>query len=180
LYYKDAGARVDPPGSSHKKLEEINMSDINVRIVNLEPSQVASAYGFGSGPEGIAWKKMIEYVKAKGLDRDGQAHRYLGFNNPSPTPGSPNYGYEQWITIDPAIEAEGDIKIKEFSGGLYAVTRCQLRNIGEVWQALAGWREKSQYHFGRHQWLEEVLVPPTDESAIDESMELDLYLPIAE
>ncbi|MBE0699586.1 MAG: GyrI-like domain-containing protein [Anaerolineaceae bacterium] len=155
------------------------MSEINVRIVNLEPYRVASAYGFGSGPEGIAWKKMIAYVKSKGLERDGQAHRYLGFNNPSPTPGSPNYGYEQWITIGPETEVEGDIQIKEFSGGLYAVTRCQLRSIGETWQALAGWREKSQYQSGRHQWLEEVLVPPSDETTIDEDMELDLYLPIA-
>lgn len=155
------------------------MSEINVRIVNLEPYRVASAYGFGPGPEGTAWNKMIGYVKAQGLDQDGQAHRYLGFNNPSPTPGSPNYGYEQWITIGSDTEPAGDIQIKAFDGGLYAVTRCQLRNIGEVWQALVGWREKSAYKSARHQWLEEVLVPPTDETAINEDMELDLYLPIA-
>jgi DNA gyrase inhibitor GyrI len=155
------------------------MSELNVRIITLEPYRVASAYGFGPGPEGIAWEKMNAFVEARGLSQDGQGHRYFGFNNPSPTPGSPNYGYEQWITVDAETEAEGDIKIKEFSGGLYAVTRCQLSNIFDTWQALAGWRETSPYQFGRHQWLEEVLSAPTSAGAIVESMELDLYLPIA-
>ncbi len=155
------------------------MSEIDVRIVTLQPTRVASTYGFGGGPEKIAWKKMIDFVKSKGLDRDGQVHRYLGFNNPNPAPGSPNYGYEQWITIGPEIKAEGEIKVKEFNGGLYAVSRCKLSNIGEAWQALAAWREKSQYRYGRHQWLEEVLIPPTDENEIDEDGEIDLYLPIA-
>lgn len=154
------------------------MSPIDVRIIRLEPQHVAAAYGFGSQPESIAWDKMIAFVKAKGLTSDGKPHRYLGFNNPSPTPASPNYGYEQWITVDPEVEAAGDIKIKEFEGGLYAVTRCQLKNIGEVWQQLVAWHEKSQYKHGSHQWLEEALQPPLDEPSTEE-MELDLYLPIA-
>jgi DNA gyrase inhibitor GyrI len=155
------------------------MSELNVRIVTLEPYCVASAYGFGANPEGIAWDKMNAFVKAKALNQDGQVHRYFGFNNPSPTPGSPNYGYEQWVTLSAETQAGDEIKIKEFSGGLYAVTRCQLRSIFDTWQALASWREQSQYQFGRHQWLEEVLSAPTGAGEIDESMELDLYLPIA-
>ena len=155
------------------------MSDIDVRIVRLEPQRVAVAYGFGSGPEPIAWEKLITFIKANGLDKDGQKHRFFGFNNPNPTPASPNYGYEQWITVGPEVEAEGDIKIKTFGGGMFAVTSCTLRNITDVWMQLAAWREKSQYRFGSHQWLEEVLKPPLDEP-ITEDMVLDLYLPIAE
>jgi DNA gyrase inhibitor GyrI len=155
------------------------MNEINVRIVNLEPHRIASAYGFGASPEAIAWDKITAFIQSKGLDQDGKSHRYFGFNNPSPTPSSPNYGYEQWITVDEGTETEGDIKIKTFGGGLYAVTRCQLSNIGEAWQALAGWREKSDWNFGRHQWLEEVFTAPNGSSSIDEGMELDLYLPIS-
>ncbi len=155
------------------------MSTIDVRIVRLEPQRVAVSYGFGSGPEPIAWEKMIAFVKAKGLDKDGRQHHYLGFNNPDPTPASPNYGYEQWVTVDPDVQPEGEIKIKEFAGGLYAVTRCQLKNIFQTWQQLAAWHEQSQYKPGHHQWLEEALQPPLDEP-ISEEMELDLYLPIAE
>ena len=155
------------------------MTDINVRIVKLEPQRVAMSYGFGSGPENIAWEKMLAFVKAKNLDKDGQAHRYFGFNNPNPAPGSPNYGYEQWITVDPAVEAEGDIEIKSFGGGLYAVTRTKLSVITDTWMQLAGWREKSPYRFGSHQWLEEAISDPVAKP-IDGDWEFDLYLPINE
>jgi len=155
------------------------MSEINVRIVRLEPQRVAMSYGFGSGPENIAWEKMIAFVKEKGLNKDGQAHRYLGFNNPSPAPGSPNYGYEQWITVGPEVEADGEIKIKDFSGGLYAVTHCKLENITGVWMQLVDWRDKSRYRAANHQWLEEAISDPID-NPIDGDADFDLYLPIAE
>jgi AraC family transcriptional regulator len=155
------------------------MSDIDVRIIRLEPQHVAMSYGFGAGPEGIAWEKLLAFVRAKGLDHDQQAHRYFGFNNPSPAPGSPNYGYEQWITVSPEVLAEGDVQLKDFGGGLYAITRCQLEHITEVWMQLVGWREKSRYSSANHQWLEEAITNPL-EHEIDGSSEFDLYLPITE
>jgi DNA gyrase inhibitor GyrI len=153
------------------------MSEIDVRIVRLEPQRVAMSYGFGNGPENIAWEKMIAFVKAKGLNTDGQPHHYFGFNNPNPTPGSPNYGYEQWITVGPEVMTEGDIKIKDFSGGLYAVTHCKLQNITEVWKQLATWREKSRYRLGSQECLEELISDPIAHE-VDGEAEFDLYLPI--
>ncbi len=41
------------------------MSDNNVRIVKLEPQRVAVSYGFGSGPEGIAWEKLTCLYQSK-------------------------------------------------------------------------------------------------------------------
>ena len=150
------------------------MSNLDVRIVNLEPMHVAAAYGFGTNPEEQAWNKLLAWLKAKGVD--AKAQRFFGFNNPSPSAGSPNYGYEQWVITGSEVEADGEIKIKDFSGGLYAVTRCKLSHIGEVWQQLAAWRESSRYQAGQHQWLEEGLTPPID--GFSEEAELDLYLPI--
>jgi len=155
------------------------MSDISVRIVRLEPQRVAMSYGFGTGPEGIAWEKMLAFVRAKGLDKDQQAHRYFGFNNPSPAPGSPNYGYEQWITVGPEVEGDDEIKIKDFGGGLYAVTHCKLEHITDVWMQLVDWREKSRFRQANHQWLEEIITDPTAHE-IDGTMEFDLFMPIAE
>jgi AraC family transcriptional regulator len=154
----------------------------DVRIVTLPPMRVASTYGFGTGPEDIAWQKMNDFVQQAGLLNDGQTHRYFGFNNPSPAPGSPNYGYEQWITVGPETEAQAEARIKAFDGGLYAVARCRLNVIGEVWQQLVAWRESSPYRHAGHQWLEEALNPPVGNGAqIDpDVIELDLYLPIAQ
>lgn len=155
------------------------MNEIEVRIVRLAPQRVAAAYGFGPGPEEIAWKHMADFVEEKRLDKDNRQHRYFGFNNPSPSPGSPNYGYEQWITIGPEVETSGDIKIKNFEGGLYAVTRTWLGEITRTWEKLFAWRETSPYRAGSHQWLEEALDVPLDLN-ITEEMVLDLYIPIAE
>ena len=97
------------------------MSELNVRIVQMEPMRVASAHGFGTNPEEQAWTKILAFAKDKGIDA-GDA-RFFGFNNPNPSPGSPNYGYEQWMTVAPDVEAEGEITITEIPTRQYAVRR---------------------------------------------------------
>ena len=36
------------------------MSELDVRIVKLEPMRVASAHGFGTNPEEQAWDKILD------------------------------------------------------------------------------------------------------------------------
>lgn len=150
------------------------MSEIEVRIVELAPMRVASAHSFGKEPEVIAWEKILTWMKSRGLNRDDV--RMFGFNNPDPAPGSPNYGYEQWVTVGPDVTSEGEITVKAFGGGHYAVTRCTLPHIGEAWKQLAAWRENSHYQCGHTQWLEEMISPPG--TPFEEAV-LDIYLPIA-
>ncbi len=157
------------------------MSDLDVRIVKLGPMRVASFLGFGPSPEELAWKKLFAWAKPRGLLDDREAHRLFGFDNPHPSPGSPNYGYEVWIVIDPDTEPGGEAKIKDIPGGLYAVTRCVVPKgrfdvIGSTWKKLVLWVEDSHYKCGGQQCLEESLplqLPDTE-------FVLDLYEPIAE
>jgi DNA gyrase inhibitor GyrI len=154
------------------------MSEMEVRIVRLEPMRVAAVLGFGAGPEGLAWDKMSAWLKASHLLEDGKGHRFFGFNNPSPSAGSLNYGYEVWATVDESVQPEGEVTVKDFPGGLYAVTRCKgVDSIFPTWQQFVRWREASRYQGANHQWLEEHFgaldMPP-------EELVLDLYLPVAE
>lgn len=152
------------------------MSELEVRIVKLEPIQVASFSGFGKNPEDIAWEKLLDWAKKPGIPESFEGHRFFGFNNPNPAPGSPNYGYEQWITIGPDTQVGEGIEVKDFPGGLYAVTRCVgIEDIGKTWKALVAWSENSPYQHACHQWLEECISPVGAPEMI-----LDLYLPIAE
>lgn len=153
------------------------MKALDVRIVQLEPLRVAWALGFGKEPESLAWKAIFDWMKAQGMEGDFKNHRFLGFNNPSPSPASPNYGYEQWVTVDETARPSGEVGIKEFPGGLYAVTHCLLPKITETWQALIAWREDSPYRRASHQWLEECLNPSLEMN--EETMEFDIYMPIA-
>jgi len=154
------------------------MGELEVRIVKFESMRVASAHAYSASPEGDAFEKLVAWAQPKGLIDDLGTHRIFGFNSPDPTPGSPNYGYEFWIVVGPGAEPEGEIKVKDFDGGLYAVTRCEgVENIHLTWKKLATWLEDSKYRHGQHQWLEEHLSAigaPPDE------MIIDLYAPIVE
>jgi DNA gyrase inhibitor GyrI len=154
------------------------MNKIEVSIKMLPPMRIACAYGFGESPEAIAWEKMQAFAKAKGLVSPQNTYPNYGFNNPSPSHGSPNYGYEIWVPVDAQTETEGEITTKDFPGGLYAVTRFKgISHIGEVWQLLVQWREDSRYHHGQHQCLEYLHNP--FETDLEEYI-FDLYLPISE
>jgi effector-binding domain-containing protein len=151
------------------------MNKLEVRIVRLEPSRVASAYGFGPSPEALAFEKMNTFLRSKDW-RWGGDHPGFGFNNPNPSPGSPNYGYELWLPVSPEVSAEGEITIKDFPGGLYAVTRFEgLSRIGQVWMALVAWREDSPYRCTDGVCLEHLLNP--DEPDVEKYL-FDLYLPV--
>lgn len=158
------------------------MIELEVRIVKLEPMRVASFHAYGNSPEREAGKKLIAWSKPKGLLDDPIKHRIFGFDNPSPMPGSPNYGYEFWIVIDPDQESEDDVKVKECSGGMYAVLRCEVsgdpwESIPAAWQRLVAWREgSSKYRCLSGDYLEEHIGP----FEIHDNFTLDLYMPISE
>ncbi len=154
------------------------MSDLEVRIVELEPMRVAYALGFGTSPEPEAWEKILAFGRSKGVLEDPDKVRFFGFNNPDPSPGSPNYGYEQWMVVGDDVEPEGDVKIKDVPGGLYAVTQFKgLENIGKVWKQLVIWQEDSQYKVGHCPCLEELLTPV---GTPPEEYVFNLWLPIVE
>ncbi len=154
------------------------MEKLEVRIVQLEPLRVASFLGFGASPEYEALDAMGVWAEARGLQVGKGRTRLFGFNNPNPSHGSPNYGYEVWLTVGEDITGGDGATIKVFAGGLYAVTRSiGVENIQETWQRLALWRENGRFLAAEHQWLEEHLSPAG--TPLEQFM-LDLYLPIAE
>ena len=155
------------------------MSELDVRVIRLEPMRVASVQAFGASPEADAWEKLMAWAGSRGLFDGPEQHRIFGFNNPDPSPGSPNYGYEFWITVDASVESGGEATVKEFSGGLYAVTRCEgVDAIGPSWKQLGIWREDSKYRDGTHQWLEEHIGPPVGTLQDMDELLMDFYYPI--
>lgn len=154
------------------------MDELEVRIEQLPARRVASVHGFGQQPENLAWEQLVAWAEPGGLLADAERHRIYGFNNPSPSPGSPNYGYEFWIDVDAEapLGQDGDATIKDVEGGLYAVTRFQGRGeeMQPVWHRLLVWGENSRYRIATHQWLEKHVCVSGD------VLVLDLMLPIAE
>jgi DNA gyrase inhibitor GyrI len=166
------GTRNDSSTQHGEKMEKLE-----VRIIDLKPFTFISSYGFGPSPEAIAHTKIVEFLKANHLlDGYGDKYRHFGFNNPNPSHGSPNYGYEIWVEVDEAVMPDGDLRKGKFEGGLYAVTRLTgVENIGDVWHQLVAWRENSKYRHGRHQWLENLFNPLEPDPS---KLVFDIYLPI--
>ena len=149
-----------------------------VRIVELPAMRVASTLGFGPHPEDQAVERIMRFARTVGLLPGGRGYRTFGFDNPSPSPGSPNYGYECWLVVGPDVEAEPPIVIKRVAAGKYAVTRCVgLQHIGQRWRALCVWVEDSPYRLPPNggRCLEEFLNPAEQDRS---KWVIDLYIEI--
>lgn len=181
----NAAKRADYIQRAHTKQKEQVMKEFEVRIERLEPMQVASARVISETPENDSWEKMRAWAEPKGLLEDLEKHPVFGFNNPNPSPGQKEYGYEFWIRVEPGVAPEGGITIEEFKGGLYAVTTCRLKEeleseffqkegYLESWKKLVDWVDSSKYRQGKHQCLERA----HDPNASAEDLILDLYCPI--
>ena len=155
------------------------MKELQVRIMEIEPMRVASVRVVSETPERDAWDRMRGWAEPRGLLGNIQEHPVFGFNNPDPSPDGKEYGYEFWVRIGKDTKVEGAIQAKDFRGGLYAVTTCDVKEcksegIPQVWGMLAKWVESNKYKFGKHQMLEGIHDPDAPES----ELVLDLYCPI--
>ncbi len=165
-----------------KKMGKKPDTNLDVRIVRLDPMRVAWVRATGKEigvPETKSWQEMSAWAEKEGLLDNLEKHPVYGFNNPDPSPEREEYGYEFWIKIDKETESSGDIEVKEFSGGLYAITTTRLiveDDVIPAWKQLAEWVKTSKYDYGSHQWLEKHLNP----RAKPEDLILDLYCPIKE
>ena len=156
------------------------MEHLDVRLIHLEKMTVAATLGFGTQPEMQAWEKILAFARENGLLEQPQRPRFFGFNNPNPSPGTPNYGYEQWMTIPTGLQPDSGIEIKEIPASRYAVTRFQgLEHIGSMWMRLVAWCEASPHRMGDGQCLEELLSPVEDMDDLSRYV-FDLYIPITE
>ena len=122
---------------------------MQVRLERIDPLPAVYAYAFSDSPEEDATKKLMDWTKSRGLMENNSVSRLFG-RNTYPTDKSEPHGYELYLTVEGAIEAEGDIKSGAIPGGLYAVMRFKnLYRIGEAWEKLWKWIETSEYeHVG--------------------------------
>lgn len=147
---------------------------MNVRIEELSPMLVASICAVSAHPEIDAWEKLREWAEPLGLLDDLAKHPVFGFNNPAPSSNKDTYGYEFWIKIAQDVEVRGDLKTKDFPGGIYAVTTIKGYPNPVLWKQLWDWVQSSQYKWRKTHELENPLNP----QAPEEEIIFNLFLPI--
>lgn len=144
---------------SLQQAKEDKVDAERVEIVTLPAMRVASAWAYGSSPEEMAWQKLDAWARPLGLFAAPGA-RVFGYNNPNPSAGSPNYGYQFLVTVGREVEPGDDVRIEELHGGRYAVMPAVVEtdpgvDIPAAWRRLDKWVAEHGYRMGRHQWLEE-------------------------
>ncbi len=151
---------------------------LDVRIVHLEPMRVASVISDGATPEMNALATMLHWARQHQLLEGRHLPRFFGFDAPE-APNSPTtHAYEIWMTVPPTALSDDVAQIKEFAGGLYAVTRVTgVENIFPTWQRLEKWVAGSNFHASDRPCLEEHV---RFIDLMTNDYEVDLYLPIEE
>ncbi len=167
------------------KAERVMEKKMEVRIVYLPPAEVASYQYVGENPEDSAGEMILEFIRKTGLAGIKPDFRLYGFNNPSPSEGQKEYGYEFWVTIPEDMEVEAPLKKKHFDGGLYAAHCIKMGDFHE-WEGFirqvleseeyeGDWREPR----GMDGLLEEELNIYTNVvEGTRENIQLDLLFPI--
>lgn len=157
--------------------DEANMIDPGIKVLRyLEPMRVAYYRAMSRTPELDAWNKLHAWAEKNGLLQSSKPYRIFGFDNPGPSKTRSTYGYELWFTVELDTKGSEEIGIKEFPGGLYAVTGTTVAQIGDAWKHFVRWLKISKYRQGNHQCFEEILSPIGTE---EDEIKIDLYLPIA-
>lgn len=129
------------------------MLTLSVQIEQLAPMRVAVVSVTSASPEQEAITALLDWARPQGL-LDG-AFRFFGYDNCRPYP---NHTYTTWLTVGEDVRPSDDVEIKEFHGGLYAVTALEgVEQIAPVWDQLEGWLNDSEYAFGNQPGLEEHL-----------------------
>ena len=169
--------------------------DIKV-IKELDSMKVACFTYFGEGPEGKAYKVLLEWMHKNGIVINEGGYRLFGYNHPDTMDQEEKeYGYEMCVTIpDELYEKLEDvpenftngtydgIKRRIIEGGKYAILSVKRDSNGEIgnniahaWKRFFKWLDEGKYIWGGRQYLEEHLGFDSEDDHIGG---VELYLPI--
>ncbi|MDR0324897.1 MAG: effector binding domain-containing protein [Oscillospiraceae bacterium] len=172
----------------NKASEKLNkLTDKDVRIVYLPPSDVAAYQYEGDDPEDHVGRVITKFVLDSDLPRIKPGLRHYGFNAPNPKDETGAHGYEMWVTIPDGFDVPAPLCKKRFEGGLYCAHMIPIGAFDE-WALLSKWLENSgKYEFrgkgcpsNMFDSLEECLNYVNHVGKDWSQVQLDLLIPIKE
>ena len=150
--------------------------NLQVHFETLPPMRIVSFHVISKTPENDASKKMQKWMKENNIFFDSDSHPTFGFDNPKPTRGKEEYGYEFWLKVDDDFEPKDDVKVKDIPSFQYVVTTSwRLTDVGRDWKHLDRWIKEHNYEIIRDTpCLERAHIS----GVAEEELILDLMVPI--
>jgi len=166
------------------------LTDKDIRIIHLPPSEVAAYQFEGDEPEQHVGQVIDKFVLDNNLTQIKPDLRRYGFNSPNPDESDPTgaHGYEIWVTIPDNFNVPTPLTKKHFKGGVYAAHMIPFGAF-EEWGWLMEWvmnNKKYEYNgngSNKNQWdcLEEELNYINRVKSPNANIfQLDLLVPIKE
>ena len=156
------------------KLKEpkiVEMSDRQVIYINIIGE-------YGNENYNKTWTKLWLFVKENKLFSRGIESIGLSYDDPKVTE-SDKCRYDACLTISKAVNATGEIGVKNIDGGKYAVFtfKGSYDKLGEVYDLIFGtWLVNSEYELRDVPVMEKYLNNPNRTSP--EKLKTEIYLPI--
>ncbi len=143
---------------------------------NVEPMWTAAFTATGTDAADKAREYLLNWAYTEDLFNDNSSHRIFAYYN------SERIGYEDFfftmnITVDKDYKTKDpNIKLGEFKGGYYAVTKSKFKYNGWSWGQFIKWVAKSkEYDFGDYWFFEEYIIKKPH---IDMETDMILYMPV--
>lgn len=150
------------------------IQNTDVKITHLEPMRVASITINSEAPEAQAIEALLSWARPQGLL--DKPFRFFGYDSCQPYP---NHTYTTWLTVGQNVQSSSKVSVIEYPGGDYLVLNVTgVQNIAPGWAQLRDWLTASDYDYGDHNGLEEMLDILTD-TPLDRQR-IRLYLPISQ
>jgi AraC family transcriptional regulator len=170
------------PDTAHRPFSPDNRKETNmeVRMETVPPMRVA--FIRKTGPYNQceeAWARLCAWAGPKGLLRADTRFLGVGHDDPQVTPPD-KIRYDACVTVDEAVEGEGEVGIQSVGGGRYAVTthRGPYENLETTYAELMGrWLPLSGERLGDNLCFELYLNDPQSTPA--EELLTDIYISIA-
>lgn len=117
------------------------MEEMKVRLEKLKSMRVAHVHVFSGTPEEDAKRKLMGWAEHNGAVRKGA--RLFG-RNTYPTDNMEPHGYEFFLTIAQDVKTEGDIDVKEITGGPMLFSSSQTwKRLGKLGRSFGNGSKKA-------------------------------------
>lgn len=150
--------------------------DITKTFDNVEPMLTATYTATGKDADVKARDFFFKWADSQGFFNDTKPHRFFAYYDHERI-GHNDFFYKIHVTVDGEFSTDNPyIKLEEFKGGYYAITKAKYSYNGWAWGEFLKWLSKSkEFDMGNYWFFEEYKL---NKPELNMDTEVVLHMPI--
>lgn len=157
-------------------IEHRGNNNFPITFADISPMRIAYYRTVGKNAIEEGRKYFLNWANTEGFFDHPNSHRFFAYYNHERS-GCDDFWYEICVSVDKNYSVhDQNIKLKDFSGGHYAVMKTKYKRNGWSWGEFIQWvTANKDYSFGNWQFFEEYLIK---QSKITPDTEMILHMPV--